>query len=196
LFLLANALFFALQSLTGTSILSTPLASHLHGQDWSPLARSLVAQRLEARHETLAGYAPIFDAAALLNAKALIILMALVFAPLPALAFRRPKRPLGVHVVFSLHLYTMVLLLFCLSLLLAALERLAGGDGLISPRVDMALSVFNLSACAIYLYLAIGPAYGSRGKTRIVQAILLAVAVAAIVIGYRLAIFLVTLWTS
>jgi hypothetical protein len=42
----------------------------------------------------------------------------------------------------------------------------------------------------------VNPAYGARGRIRAVQVIALAVAVAAILIGYRLAIFLVTLWTS
>src|SRR4051812_14719257 len=38
LFLIANALFVGMQSLTGTNILSSPLESHLHVQDWSELA--------------------------------------------------------------------------------------------------------------------------------------------------------------
>src|SRR3954471_18972981 len=43
LFLLANGLFFATQSLTGTDVLSTPLESHLRVQDWKDVAQSLVA---------------------------------------------------------------------------------------------------------------------------------------------------------
>ena len=39
LFLLANLLFFAIQSVTRDKVFSKSLASHLHGQDWSELAR-------------------------------------------------------------------------------------------------------------------------------------------------------------
>ena len=37
LFLIANVLFFALQSLTGENVFSSSLDSHLHHQDWSDL---------------------------------------------------------------------------------------------------------------------------------------------------------------
>ena len=41
LFFIGNATFVGIQSLTGTNVLSSPLNSHLHSQDWSPLRRSL-----------------------------------------------------------------------------------------------------------------------------------------------------------
>lgn len=50
LFLLANVIFFALQSLAGENIFSSSLESPLHHQDWSELAQSMVARRLEATH--------------------------------------------------------------------------------------------------------------------------------------------------
>src|SRR6476646_10341892 len=37
MFLMANALFFGIESLTGGTIFTTPLDSHLHNQPWSPL---------------------------------------------------------------------------------------------------------------------------------------------------------------
>lgn len=64
------------------------------------------------------------------------------------------------------------------------------------PRVDNVLSIANLVACAGYIYLASGPVYAVRGKLRAAQAFLLAVAVAAIVLGYRFALFLITLYTA
>ncbi len=53
LFLIANVLFFAVQGLTGENVFSSSLESHLHHQDWSELAQSLLAQRLEATHAML-----------------------------------------------------------------------------------------------------------------------------------------------
>ncbi|MGI9047196.1 MAG: DUF3667 domain-containing protein [Burkholderiales bacterium] len=66
LFLIANALFFAMQSLTDTNIFSTSLDAHLYHQDWSTLAQELVAQRLETKQTTLALYAPVFNQAVVL----------------------------------------------------------------------------------------------------------------------------------
>ena len=152
LFLIANGLFFAVQSLTYAAIFSSPLSSHLHGQDWSVLAQSLVDSRLSGRRQALADYAPLFDAAVVLNAKALIFLMALAFAPLLPLMFYRAHRPAGVHIVFALHLYAFLLLLFCFSLLVAQASFLAGRGGLEAPGVDLLLSLFNLAICLGYLY--------------------------------------------
>jgi hypothetical protein len=196
LFLIANALFFAVQSWTHLAIFSSPLQSHLHNQDWQEIARSLTAARLDARHETLAAFAPAFDSAALLNAKALIILMALAFAPFLPLLYPGARRAFGAHVVFALHLYVFILLLMCVSMLLAEADLLLGGGGLASEPVDMALSLFNLVACAVYLYPATGRFYGSRGAARIVKVAALTVAIGAIALAYRFTIFLITLYTS
>ena len=193
LFLIANALFFAIQSFTHFNIFSSTLDSHLHEQDWSPIAQSIVTARLAAKGMTLAALTPAFDHAAVLNAKALIILMALAFAPVLPAVFFRARRRFGAHVVFALHLYSFILLLFCLSLLLAELQFRMGGAGLASPVVDKALTLFNLAATGLYLWWAIGAFYESRGLARIVQAAGLAVLVGLIVLGYRFVIFLVTI---
>ena len=195
LFLIANVIFFALQSLTGDAVFSSPLQSHIEKQDWSQLAQSLVAQHLAAAHVSLESYAPVFDRAAVLNAKSLIVLMALAFAlPLP-LVFMRERRPFMTHVVFSLHLYTFLLLLFCAALLLATLSNWVGFGGLDAPNVDNVLSVTLFAACALYLHLAIGPVYEATGAARLIQTAVLAVTMAGIVLGYRFVIFLITLYT-
>ena len=194
LFLIANAIFFAVQWATGENVFSSSLDSHLHHQDWSPLAQSLLSQRLESNHLTLAQYEPTFDRAVVLNAKALILLMTLLFAVLLPLAFFREGRPFMTHVVFSLHLYTFLLLVFCLALLLAKLSALFGIGGLDTAMVDNVLSVANLIACAVYIYLSIRPVYGAKGARQIATTVLLALSVAAIALGYRFTIFLITLY--
>jgi hypothetical protein len=196
LFLIANVLFFAVQGLTSQNVFSSSLDSHLHHQDWSHLAQSLLARRLEATHKTLEQYEPVFDRAVVLNAKSLILLMTIPFASILPLAFFRAHRPFMTHVVFSLHLYTFLLLVFCVALLLARFNELVGFGGLDVPRVDNVLSIANLAACAGYIYLASGPVYGASGKLRAAKAFLLALAVAAIVLGYRFALFLITLYTT
>ena len=196
LFLIANALFFFVQSWTRFAIFSSSLDSHLHHQDWQALARPLVAARLAARHETLAAFAPVFDRAALLNAKSLIILMALVFAPVLPLLFPRPRRAFGAHAVFALHFYSFVLLLMCVALLLAEADLLLGGGGLAAPAVDISLSLFNLAACAAWLWFATGAFYGSRGAARVAKVAAHTMLVGALALGSRFTIFLITLYTS
>ena len=139
---------------------------------------------------------PVFDRAVALNAKSLIVLMTMPFALLLPLVFIREHRPFMAHVVFSLHLYTFLLLLFCVALLAAKSSALLGYGGLEAPIVDNVLSVVNLVACTLYLYLAVGPVYGATGAMRILQVIVLAIAVAAIVLGYRFALFLITLYAT
>jgi hypothetical protein len=196
LFFIANGVFVLLQSLMDVHTLSSPLDSHLHEQDWGGLAQTWVAQRLGATGETLAAYSAVFDEAVMFNARALMILMVAAFIPLPLVLFFGTHRSFGVHVVFALHLYVFVLALLCVALLIAEANLLLGGGGLRSVAVDTALSIFNLVACAAYSYLAIGPVYGSGGAPRIAKAAALALAIGAIFVGYRFAIFAITLFTT
>jgi len=62
--------------------------------------------------------------------------------------------------------------------------------------VDDVLTALNLLVCTAYIYLAIRRVYGATGAWRVVQAIVLAVAVAAIVVGYRFLLFLITLYAA
>jgi hypothetical protein len=194
MFLIANALFFTTQSLTNTNILSSTLKSHMRVQDWSPLAQELVSGQLASRQIDLADFANRFNSAAVFYAKTLIIVMALAFSTLLPLAFYGKHKKFGVHIVFAIHLYTFVLLLFCGSLLIAEADLISGGAGLDSPNVDTFLSITNLLICFAYMQIAIGAVYGAAGLPRILKAALLAVAISAIVIAYRFAIFLVALY--
>lgn len=196
LFLIANVLFFAMQSLTNTNIVSSKLDSHLHNQDWSVLAQRLVSHRVEAMQTTLDLYAPIFNQAVVVNAKSLIILMVVPFALLLPIMFYRARQPFVAHIVFSLHLYAFLLVLFCVSLAVAAVDVMFGGAGLDSARMDNILSVFNLAACATYLYIATGRVYGAGRMIRVIKVAVLAPAVASILLGYRFTVFLITLYST
>jgi hypothetical protein len=186
--------FFGVQSITHTNIVSSTLDSHLHHQDWSGVARSLVSNRLAARRLTVGELAPIFDRRAVLIAKSLIILMTFPFTAVAALLFHRARKPFAAHAVFSLHLYAFLLLLFCGSLAVSGLDVWLGGAGLSSARWDNALSGVNLAVCALYLRAAIGVVYGTAGPLRLVQATVLAASVAGILLGYRFLVFVLTLY--
>lgn len=196
LFLISNVVFFAVESLVGGEAFAAPLNSHLHTQPWSEFAPRLVEGRLAALHTTLALYAPAFDQAVALKARSLIIFMALFFALVPMLVFLRSRRPLVAHAVFSLHLYAFLLLLLCVATVVMAMNRWAGGFGFTHDGLDGFISISLLVASAVYLYFAIGAVYNSRGIARIAATLVLAVFVGAIVLAYRFALLLITLYST
>jgi uncharacterized protein DUF3667 len=196
LFLIANVLFFALQALTRDNIFSTTLDDHLNLQDWKVLAGTLVTQRLRVLATDLESYAPRFDAAAVRNAKSLVVLMTLPFTLLLPLFFRHRARSFVVRAVFALHLYGFLLLVFCLALLLAAGELLLGGNGLRSSHVDLALSLLILGLCTAYLYGALGRVWPEKRLRTALKACALSLLVGAIMLGYRFLVFVITLYTT
>jgi hypothetical protein len=196
LFLIANVLFFAMESLTASTVFTTPLDSHLHKQPWSEFAPAIVAHRLATLHTTIEQYAPVFDRAVALKARSLIICMALSFAFVPMLLFLRGRRPLVVHAVFSLHLYAFLLLLLCVGVTIQGIDGWLGGGGVANEALDHVIAVSLLMASALYLYFSTGPVYGARGVARVLKTLVLTVAVAVIVLGYRFALLLITLYTT
>jgi hypothetical protein len=193
LFLTANVLFFTTEALLSSGVFMTPLAYHLEWQPWSPIATTLVANRLAELHTTLGAYAPMFDGAIALHARSWIISMALLFAVAPILVFRKRHMPMAGHAVFALHLYAFLMLLLSAGV---AVEAAFGGPSERHALVDPILSLSLLAACAAYLYVAVGAVYGSRGARRAVETALLTVSVAALVLGYRFALFVLTLYTT
>ena len=196
LFLITNVLFFAVESLTGGMIFTAPLASHLHAQPWDVLAQHLVAHRLEALNTTLALYAPGFDQALALNARSLIILMALCFAFALALVFLRGRRPQIAHAVFSLHFFAFLLLPLCVATAVPRIDSLIGGAGLTSQSLDYVVIGILLATSAVYLYLATGAVYGARGMMRVLKTAALTAAVFFILLCYRFVLLLITLYTT
>jgi hypothetical protein len=196
LFLVANVLFFGIESLTGGTVFSTPLESHLHTQPWSPLVQTLVGGRLSALQTTAALYAPRFDSAVALHARSLILVMSLPFAILAGLVFRRGRHPFAAHAVFALHFYAFTLLLLSAGTLLPVVAMVPGGARAMSDSLDHALSISLLIACGVYLYVAIGAVYGGSRPGRVLRATALTVAAAAIVLGYRFVLLLITLYTA
>ena len=196
LFLITNVLFFAAEALLGGTVFNTPLDWHLHRQPWSGFAPQLVANRLAGMHTTLALYAPVFDKAVAVNARSLIIFMALFFALFPMLVFMRRKQPLITHAVFSLHLYSFMLLLFCVATMVPVFSARMGGPGFDSDALDHLLAISLLLICAAYLFFAIPEVYQVRGIARGTSALLLTIAVGASALGYRFFLLIVTLYTT
>lgn len=193
LFLVANVIFFAAESSTNGQVFSTTLQAHMSQQPWDALARTLVARHLAAEHTTLERYAPGFDAAIALHARSLIMVMVVAFAPLVALVFHARRRPFAAHVVFSLHLYAYLLILLSIGTAVPVAWRMIDRSDASARVVDTVLSIGLLILCAVYLYSAIGQVYGGGRGRRAVSAAALSVATAVTALGYRFALFLITL---
>ena len=73
-----------------------------------------------------------------------------------------------------------------------------GSVGRDSCRTDstVCISLTLLLACAIYLYVATGTVYGAHGVLRVLKVSTLTLAMATIVLGYRFALLLVTLYST
>jgi hypothetical protein len=196
LFLLANLLFFAVQSMTRTNIFGATLDSHLHIQDWRELAQAMVDRHLARDGTTLEAYAPVFDRAAVVNAKSLVVVMTLPFAGLLYALLLGGRRTILAHAVLALHLYTFLLLLFCIELAITEMVVLAGGPGLDAPVMDNLWSIFALAACAAWILAALRRVFALRGPAWIARGLVLALAAGALVPGYRFFVFLVTLQTT
>jgi hypothetical protein len=196
LFLAANVLFFAMESMSGGTVFSTPLDSHLRTQPWSDAARPLIARRLDDLQTTAAAYAPRFDGAVALHARSLILLMAIAFTAWPAVVFRRRRQPFAAHVVFSLHLYAFTLLLLSAGTLVPAVPMLWGGSRSASEGLDRALSLALVAACAVYLFRAVAAVYGARGVRRALACAALTAGSVVVFLGYRFVLLLITLYTT
>jgi hypothetical protein len=196
LFLIVNVIFFAVQSWARIKIFSTPLASHLQGQDWSEFARGFVERRLAVHGMTANAYAPLFNQAAAVNAKGLVILMGLPLMLLSIAMFSRKGRPFVTHLVFALHFYAFELLVLCTLLIISMLDTWLGGPDVNSAAMDLVLFGMQLLAAGIYLYAAVREVYGTRGIPRVLQVSALVMAVGAAILAYRFAIFVITVMTT
>ena len=156
----------------------------------------LASHRLAATQTTLGIYAPVFDHAMARNARSLIIFMALSFVAAPSLAFYRSRSPLGAHAFFSLHVYAFLLLLFSVATAVPPIDLWFGGAGFRSESLDDTISIALMLVCGLYVHVAIGAVYGATGASRVFKAAALTVAVAAIVLGYRFVLFVLTLYTT
>ena len=196
LFLICNVIFFAVQSLTDLKIFSPILDDQISNQPLSDVARQMMTARLTALGMGLDQYRLLFNQAESANAKTLIGLMMLPFTSVPPLLFWRLRRPLAVHVVFALHFYSFLLLLFCVPLLAVACAGLFGVPAKLPNDVDTALTFALLISAGVYLHIAVGQVYAVRGLARLGAGFALTVAAAFIFLAYRFVLFTITLYTT
>lgn len=187
LFLVVNALYFATG---GSGTFGPPLRVV---QQQGRAERALVERAVAARSTTVEVFAPAYDHAAVVNAKAFPVLMVAPLAVLAAFLFGWRPRPFGLHVVFALHFVAFLLLLQIPLRLSQALLPLLGSSASVA---DSSSAYLSLAGSAFFFFGGTKRVYGSRGVGRTLKAALLTATVPVIWVGYRYTIAAITLYTT
>jgi hypothetical protein len=207
LFLLANLIFFVVSGLTGHQMLTTPLRSHTCPgcQPYGVYAKRVVDRKIDAiRRETwrdakhdhaqyrlllqiaVTRFRTRFDMISGQTARSLIFMMVPLFALIIGLL--ELGRGSGVrHLVFSLHFHAFALLLWeVLWIIQFAILRplhIFYGDSFWGPLMALAE--------AIYILIALGPAYGEGFKARLIKGMIAGAGSILVLQIYRFLLFLV-----
>ncbi len=199
LFLLANLVYFFIQSLTGWNTFSTPLLLHVTDLPYRSLAKQILDHRLAALNLTYEQYEPVFNHAVALHAKSLVILLIPLFTPLVALFFWRRRPRWVIHLTFASHFMAFNLLLMCVlqpatSLVVTGLVKLGAHPTWIA--VDHWITYISNAGQFAYLFLAARRVYGQRWFWTAPKAILLVIGFGYPVIAFRFILFLITLYAG
>jgi hypothetical protein len=190
--------FFFVQGAVGFHSLSNDLDSHLHGQNYSTWLKPWAESVLADRGTTVAEYAPVFDNAVSVNAKALAVIMVPLFALLAWLLSPLRGRPAVAHFVLALHFGAFFLLWLGIAIPLIGAPISIGlasfGAGSYADGV-LAWTAM-IPVWAWYAYTAFGRVYGGPAWARALKSMVFAVLLIGAIRVYRLIVFFVTFYTA
>jgi hypothetical protein len=202
IFLIANLLFFVVQSALGFQVLSNDLRSHIGtagraSQYYSGIARPIAERRIAASGRTIDDYADVFNHAVRVNAKAMVVLMVPAIALIAFASFPRARYPLITAVVFALHFLAFFLLLEGLMMPLVGIPAgmLLGALSL-GWLWDPLTSAMLIALCGVWIYKAYRTVHRASQISAGVKSAALALLFVPIIVGYRFVVFLVTLYTT
>jgi hypothetical protein len=201
LFLLVNVAFFLWSTATHNRMFDTPLVTHMHYTWHKSLATRMVSARIAARQTTLAAYARIFNDAATVQAKSLIVTMVPAFAILVGLVHIRRRRFALEHLVFALHTYAAMLILVVVTAYALVMPMLVVGRLTHTTAMNNQLfdNLFGLTLGLIlgwYLRRALIRVYDDGKVFATVAAVGLFIGVGFILFAYRTLLFLTTFWAT
>lgn len=202
LFVAVTVAFFLVQLVSGLTVASLPLESHLEHQSYSAIARDVYASAL-ARHgigaDGAAAFAEAFEHRERTVAKSLLILLVPLLAAVSALLFLRRRAPAATHVVLALHFVTAMMVflsaafpVLALTLLVLARSGVHADFGV----VDTLFSWVELTAIAVWFWFAVPRVFGVRLLARLATVAVLTAAVPYMLYAYRFVVFVVTAWTG
>ncbi len=201
LFLVANLLFFLVQTFSVLEPLTTVLWAHTHAMPYQERAQRVVQQEISRRHVTLEEYSARFNAKEKTEAKTLVVFMVPCLALVLSLIYVFKDRPLVTHLVFSFHFYAFALLsLTVLGVLLTAftfawgdrLKQSTPGTPTYIPWLDLSIAIILGAFFMYYLFRSLRAVYASGRVVSFFLAGGIVVVVYKILTLYRIFLFFVT----
>jgi Protein of unknown function (DUF3667) len=201
-FFVCNLLFFLLQPLTGLEILAPSL--RVFDNDNS-MTRRLIDRRLEQKHLSRSNeqefneFSASFYHNAHLQAKSLILVLALMMAMVIALLNLQRRRYLSEHIIFCLHAYAWWLLwLLAILIVMAVLfvsSRL-GGHQIGIRYIDAIATPLEFGGLGVYLFFAARGFYGDKLLPGIAKGMVVTVCGYALFNLYRYLLFFTVLYST
>jgi hypothetical protein len=203
LFVMINLVFFVVQP--HTALLGYGYSNYVQASRASSVThRAMIRARLARTHESESSYAGRFNTV-LQDQKKSVLLFSVPFLALGMLIlFAGSGRTYAEHLVFSVHLYTFLLLVFLAMLVVFWPVALAGlavaqhGSNAFIRLLDreLTISAVVITVLTSYIYLAARRAYGLKGPLLVVRAFLIALAVGYLTGVYHDILFYTTFWST
>jgi len=191
-FLICNIVYFLLQPFS----LFVPFTSTLNVQttarSWSGMAREIVDRKVAARGQTFEQYAAVYDEAAHLQGKTLVVLMVPLFALGAWALYGRTRRFYAEHLVPSFYAYAFLLLWFGIGTVLLSkifLAALALGFQVTGSWLDAVSTPVMTIPFFVYLLLSDRTVYGESWTTTAIKSALLMGWALAAFTAYRFVLF-------
>jgi hypothetical protein len=197
LFVICNVIYFLIQPFTVFATFTSTLAIQTSERPWHRMASAMVASKIGARHITTTEYARVFDEAAHLQGKSLVILMVPLFALGSWALYRNTRRFYAEHLVFAFYFFAFVMLwmgigTFALTQPVRYALRHGWSDGVIETTMSTVLTL----PLAIYLYAASRRVYSESLWRTGWKAVLLVGWATAVVTAYRFVLFLTSFYAT
>lgn len=199
LLLFANLAYFLLQPLTGLNTLATSLESHLSGQIYSPLATELLERRLAAGEADADAFTGRMATHLDTVSRALVVLLAPLFAALYALVTLPRRLPFGGQLLLAMELLAFELLFLFLPFaagLVLLFDLVLSRAFDLGERGEMVITVGIVLPVIAWLAIALRRVLAFGWFAATWRAVLLALLMIVPIIVYRGIVFLVALAVS
>lgn len=187
-FLVVNLVFFLLST---TNVFNQPLNSFLNYPPYTEFGTDeAIRHVLTERHETLAQYTPLFNAAMTSSSKTYLVLLIPLYALVFSLLFIATGRTFIEHLIFATY-YIAFMLLFMLLItfvVVVPFEWLFGQQSWVAFG-DRYVSVLVLTVLTAYLSLAFRHFYRTSVFWSLLSAVVSSGMLAVLIVAYRMVLF-------
>jgi hypothetical protein len=204
-FFVCNLIFFVLQPLTGLEILAPPLRAYENNTFLNSTAERLINHRLAQKHlsrnnsEQYKEFSDRFERVAHLQAKSLILALAVMMATAVAVLNFRRRTYFSQHLIFSLHIYAwwLLWLLAILVVMSAAfVTSRASGHPISASTIDWIATLLEFGGLGTYMFFASQQFYQDRRLPGVIKGILLTFCGFGLFFFYRFLLLFTVLYST